>query len=74
MQRLYAVSFNGKMSYFSGSIPEDKFEELEQLVNEIDYKLPAGDFCKQFETLVKSKAGIELNWQPIAYIFRARRK
>ncbi len=74
MQRFYAVSFNGKMLYFSGSIPENKFEEFEHLVNEIDYKLPAGDFCKQFETLVGAKTGIELKWQPIAYIFRARRK
>lgn len=74
MQRLYAVSISGKMIYFSGAIPENKFGEIEHIANRTDHSLATDDFCKKFEATVQAELGIKLKQQPITYIFRVRRK
>jgi len=74
MQHLYGVSVRGKMIYFAGSIPDDKFEEVEEIANQIDCALMEDTFCKQFVDTIRFQLGIELNHQPIEYIFRVRKK
>ena len=39
MQHLYGVSVRGKMIYFAGLIPDDKFEEVKEITNQIDCAL-----------------------------------
>lgn len=74
MQHLYGVSVRGKMIYFAGSIPDDKFEEVEEIANQIDCALTEDTFCKQLVDTIRFQLGIELNHQPIEYIFRVRKK
>lgn len=74
MQHLYGVSFRGKMLYFTGSISDDEIKKVEEIVNQIDYTLEEDAFCRQLMNAIKSKLGIELNHQPVEYIFRVRKK
>ncbi|MBS6627791.1 MAG: hypothetical protein KH282_01825 [Clostridiales bacterium] len=74
MQRLYGVSVKGKMLYFAGLIPDNKFNEVEKIANQIDATLMEDDFCEQLVNMIRHKLGVELNYQPVEYIFRVRKK
>lgn len=74
MQHLYGVSIRGKMLYFAGSISDDKFGEVEEIANQIGCAIMEDAFCKQLVDTIRHQLGIELNHQPIDYIFRVRKK
>ena len=72
MKELYALSFRGRMMYFSGQVPEELYDQIEQMANTVDKALSFDDFCKVFSKRVLSELNIELIKFPVAHIFRVR--
>lgn len=72
MECLYAVSIRGKMYYFSGYIPEEKYAIVEEFANQLEDI--TSEYCKNLSDTLLSNLGIQLKYCPIEYIFRVRRK
>ena len=72
MDRLYAVSFRGKMCYLIGYIPEEKYTLVEELANQLASDVP--EYCKCLINALHSDFGIELKHHPVEYVFRIRNK
>ena len=72
MKELYALSYRGRMMYFSGEVPEELYDLIEQMGNTIDKTLSFEDFCKVFSKRVLSELNIELIRCPVTHIFRVR--
>lgn len=71
MDSLYAVSFRGKMYYFIGHVPEEKYTLVEQLANQLERDVP--EYCKRLINALHSDLGIELKHYPIEYVFRVKK-
>lgn len=72
MEHLYAISIRGKMYYFVGNIPEEKYVFVEELANQLESDIPK--YCKDLIDTLSSNFGIQLQHYPIEYVFRVRRK
>lgn len=74
MTNLFAFSLCGKTLFFRGEIPEDKFEEVERIANSIAKSLTMDEYAACLVKDVFRKLKIQLEFCPIAYVFRVRNK
>ena len=73
MTNLFAFSLCGKTLYFSGSIPENKFEDVERVANNITGNLSSDEYAKRLVEHVFRELKIKLKFCPIVYVFRVRK-
>lgn len=73
MMHLYAFSIHGKTLFFIGNIPEEKFEDVEQISNEVARNATNEAFVLQLVEKLFDKLKIKLDHCPIEYVFRIRR-
>lgn len=73
MTRLFAFSLCGKTLYFRGSIPENKFEDVERIANDIARNISLDEYAEHLIEDVFQELKIKLEFCPIAYVFRVRK-
>lgn len=73
MKHLYAFSMCGKTLFFGGTIPEEKFDEIEKIANEIDRRITIDEYVLRLVEATWDKLKIRLDYYPIEYVFRVRR-
>ena len=73
MTHLYAFSLCGRTLFFSGTIPEDKFEDVERIANEIAGNIQIDEYVLRLVKDVFYELKIRLVYCPIEYVFRVRR-
>lgn len=74
MEKLYAFSASGTMLYFSGTIPEDMFDVVERIANEVVGNESTEEYIQKLINNVFCELEITLSYCPIQYVFRVRRK
>ena len=74
MTNLFAFSLCGKTLLFRGEIPEDKFEEVERIANSIAITLTMDEYAECLVKDVFCKLKIQLEFCPIAYVFRVKKR
>jgi len=70
---LFAFSLYGKTLFFSGNIPEDEFESVERIANDIPKVLSMDEYAEHLIKGVLRELKIQLEYRPIAYVFRVRK-
>lgn len=73
MAALFALSIRGKTLFFSGTIPEDKYEDIERIANEVMGSVSREEYVQHLIENVFCELKIKLEYCPIAYVFRVRR-
>lgn len=73
MIHLYAFSIRGKTLFFSGTIPEGMFKDVERIANEVARNVTNEEFVLQLVENLFYKLEIKVEHCPIEYVFRVRR-
>lgn len=73
MGKLYLLAVDGRMFYFTGDVPQKKYDWIEQIVNRIELKDGENkytDFVTCFLNEVNNELGIHLYRLKGEYVFR----